>query len=313
MTAERNPERPCPVAGVKRIEIPLTTGPGSVCVFLIAGEDGWVAVDCGPNSDEALDCYRRAGIELKQIRTILLTHAHPDHCGLAARLQAISGAEILLHRDEHVALQKLSDPDEWLAGQDEILEAAAVPAVERRKIRVMSRMLRTEFPEFDVAGYLEDGDVFLTEQGELEVLLTPGHTAGHVCFYLRDRKALFAGDHLVLGPHPHLDWAPSRDLADEYMDSLCRLATFEIDWVLNAHGRPRPDGNAVITGVLTRFWERCEKVESDARRTPYEVAGSLFRRELGPFELRMAIFEVLTILRYPVLAPDTCEVERLAA
>ena len=44
---------------------------------------------------------------------------------------------------------------------------------------------------------LGDGDVVETDDGELVAVHTPGHTAEHLCFYLPQRRALFAGDMLL--------------------------------------------------------------------------------------------------------------------
>ncbi|WP_417424306.1 hydroxyacylglutathione hydrolase [Hoeflea sp.] len=43
---------------------------------------------------------------------------------------------------------------------------------------------------------VDDGDTFKFAGRTVEVISTPGHTAGHVCFYIPDEKLLFAGDTL---------------------------------------------------------------------------------------------------------------------
>ena len=42
-----------------------------------------------------------------------------------------------------------------------------------------------------------EGDRIAYDGGELEVVFTPGHEAGHCCFYEREKKILFSGDHIL--------------------------------------------------------------------------------------------------------------------
>lgn len=57
------------------------------------------------------------------------------------------------------------------------------PAAEAAKIRGLTDTLR-------------DGDTFEFAGRKVEVISTPGHTAGHICFHIPDERLLFAGDTL---------------------------------------------------------------------------------------------------------------------
>lgn len=106
------------------------------------------------------------GVRLKKI---LLTHGHCDHIASAARLAAETGAEVYIHSADY---KKLSD------GRGNLTEYFGLPPVEPAgNIRI-----------------IEDGDVITQNELEFEVMNTPGHTSGSVCYMLGDN--MFCGDTL---------------------------------------------------------------------------------------------------------------------
>src|SRR5437588_7955980 len=77
------------------VPTPFKVGPANVYVFT----DGPVTlIDCGPNTSAAENALRLGlaehGLHLEQIARIIVTHAHPDHYGLAPRIRAISGCDV---------------------------------------------------------------------------------------------------------------------------------------------------------------------------------------------------------------------------
>ncbi len=73
-----------------------------VNAYLIKGEAGCILVDAGiPGSERkiarVLACH---DLSFNDIKLIVVTHAHTDHAGSAARLRALSGAPIVAHKDD---------------------------------------------------------------------------------------------------------------------------------------------------------------------------------------------------------------------
>jgi len=95
---------------------------------------------------------------------------------------------------------------------------------------------------------LEDGDVVETDAGALVAVHTPGHTVGHLCFHWRERKALFAGD-LLLGRGATTWVAEYLGCVTDYMRSLDRVRTLDVDVVYPAHGPALEN----VTRALDRF------------------------------------------------------------
>jgi glyoxylase-like metal-dependent hydrolase (beta-lactamase superfamily II) len=75
---------------------------GMVNAHLIKSGAGCVLVDAGiPGSERKIErVLLRHGLSFTDIKLIIVTHAHTDHAGSAARLRALSRAPILAHRDD---------------------------------------------------------------------------------------------------------------------------------------------------------------------------------------------------------------------
>jgi hydroxyacylglutathione hydrolase len=177
---------------IREIRIPfkLPLGPGrSVDRFVnawIVGESGGCLVDTGPAVGAARlsEALGEMGRSLKDIRRVVNTHEHADHIGgnHAVRSAAAPGVEFLCH-------------------------AAAAAWIEDLEEQYRNRPL---FAFHDLAGKavridrrLEDGEVIdLGEGTTLEVLHTPGHSAGSISLYCPQAGALITGD--LLQPVGHL-------------------------------------------------------------------------------------------------------------
>src|SRR5207249_11377664 len=86
------------------ISLPTPFYIGPVNVYLIK-EDPVTIIDTGPKTKEAVNALRAAlrseGLMVSNIRRIVLTHAHEDHCGLARSLRdEAKDAEVFVHRWE---------------------------------------------------------------------------------------------------------------------------------------------------------------------------------------------------------------------
>ena len=75
---------------------------GMVNAHLIKSESGCVLVDAGiPGSERKIErALSQHGLSFQDIKLIVVTHAHTDHAGSAARLRQLSGAPILAHQDD---------------------------------------------------------------------------------------------------------------------------------------------------------------------------------------------------------------------
>jgi glyoxylase-like metal-dependent hydrolase (beta-lactamase superfamily II) len=270
------------------ISIPTPFYVGDVNVYLIR-EDPVTLIDVGPKTKEAAEALKSSlanlGIRFSDIRRIVLTHAHEDHCGLAKQIRdEAKDAEILVH--------------EWETGH----LFGRLAHEEHRSLLLRSGVPENVFEEMrdlydDISlltDSLEDGDVSpLTDEMELEftsgtlrVLHTPGHTPGSCSFVRESNRTLICGDCVLkrITPNPILSPDPLdpnrrfRSLA-EYLVSLARLRSFSPTLAYGGHGEPVTDFEEIFHRYVRAIDERQKKVVALVGKqgvTAFEVARRLF-------------------------------------
>lgn len=162
---------------------------GMVNAHLIKTAAGGVLVDAGIPGSEAkfARALARHGIGLKDIKLIVVTHAHTDHAGSAARLRELSGAPILAHQD---------DADFY---------ARREPMTYCPTSGVGRLFLKTPVPHEPYQGFepdilMKDGDVVDLQDFGVDgrVRHTGGHTPGSIALELSSQDAL-VGDLIASG------------------------------------------------------------------------------------------------------------------
>lgn len=211
---------------------------GGINAFLLdEGDHGLTMIDAGlTKHGEALEAdIRSIGREPGDLTRILLTHAHPDHLGSAKRLSG-SGAPISLH-DADAAIAKAGIIHQTMNAGPGLLNGIL--------FRVLIGSKPAEFPAFEPDRALSDGEV-LDVAGGLEVIHTPGHTAGHVSLLWRhDRGLLITGDAAanMLG----LNYMLGYDDVESGRVSLARLAHMDFEAAVFGHGKP------ILSGASAKF------------------------------------------------------------
>ena len=88
--------------GILRLQLPVDLpGLGHANCYALEDERGLAVIDPGLPGDASWDALlarlRQVGAPVSRIHTVVVTHSHPDHFGLAGRLQSENGAELLTH------------------------------------------------------------------------------------------------------------------------------------------------------------------------------------------------------------------------
>jgi hydroxyacylglutathione hydrolase len=150
----------------------LSVGPLQCNCSVIGDETTHEAmvIDPGDNIDDVLAIIRKHQLQVKQI---VITHAHIDHVGGAAKLRAATGAPVLLNQNDQALLKMLDMQAAWCG--------MAPPG----KVEIDQSI----------------GAADTVHAGSLaaDVIHTPGHTEGSVCLYFPAEKKLIAGDTLFAG------------------------------------------------------------------------------------------------------------------
>lgn len=179
------------------------------------------------------------GVDVKELVYLIPTHEHPDHFGGNAAF-----------KKRHPALQIVSHP---VAAQNyHNVNFSPAPEIALKLPEALLQILRQYQNQFQEAAeisaqvFLEHGDVLDLGSRKLKAVHSPGHAAGHLCFFDERNKILFAGDNIIGSGTPYVGASAAfsgnseRRLADgdmsAYLDSLRRLDTLSIETILPAHG-----------------------------------------------------------------------------
>ncbi len=204
----------------------FTSGPADTNSYLFACSktNQGVIVDVPPNSAETL-LDRICDLKIT-IGMILLTHSHWDHFADASELKEKLNIPLYVHKED---AGNLENP-----GSDRLPLFFPIKAIKPN-------------------GFLEDRQTFSVGEFNIQVIHTPGHTPGGVCFYLQEQKILFSGDTLFQGTIGNLSFPTARP--ERMWDSLKRLAALPKETqVYPGHGDPTTIGNeSWITNAKDRF------------------------------------------------------------
>ncbi len=206
---------------------------GGINAFLIdEGDEGLTLIDAGfAKHAEALEeDIRSIGREPSDLTSILLTHAHPDHLGSAKHLSG-GTTPISLHP---------ADGDIAQAGIIHQTMKAGPGLLTGILFRLFIPKKPAEFPAFDPDVALNDGDL-IDVAGGIEVIYTPGHTAGHVSLlWKRDRGLLITGD--AAANMMGLNYMLGYDDVPTAKTSLAKLASRVFEAAVFGHGKPLLSG-----------------------------------------------------------------------
>ena len=126
-----------------------------------------IVVDPGDDIANITEVLHRHGLTVK---AIVITHAHIDHIGGAAKLKALTGAPVYMNQNDAELYAHLDTQASWLGMQ--------TPA--QTKIDSEAR----------------DGDQLQLGDAEFRILHTPGHTQGSISIWIPGENKLVAGDTL---------------------------------------------------------------------------------------------------------------------
>ena len=235
------------------LSIPNPFSEGRNRIYVIPS-DPLTLIDTGTATDRAFDAIvsqlDEHGFSIRDVGRVILTHKHIDHIGNAWRIQQESDAEILIHESEMKSIADV-DPDS-VRFKDLVADRLTVWNVPEELI---PQPKDSASQSWDIQSAtptgLVDGQRIDTSCGELEVLHTPGHTAGSIC--LKFGRQLFSGDHVLPTISPNIGGGDMRQrgLLKRFLVSLDRTIDLapHVDLVLPGHG-----------DVFNHLADRCQEL-----------------------------------------------------
>ena len=206
----------------------IANNPGPFTLYgtgtYILGRGNVAVIDPGPPDPAHIEAIT-AATDGERITHVLVTHTHMDHSPGCRLLRETTDAPTYGYGPHG-------------AGKIE----QGVPVEEGGDMDFA--------PDVKVA----DGDVIEGDGWSVECVYTPGHTSNHICYQLRQERALFTGDH-VMGWSTSIVSPPDGDMKS-YMASLRRMLDRNDSVYWPTHGpairRPKPHVQAFIAHRLER-------------------------------------------------------------
>jgi glyoxylase-like metal-dependent hydrolase (beta-lactamase superfamily II) len=294
-------------AGVLRIQLPMNMpGLGHVNCYAIEDGNGVALIDPGVPSSRSWQVLNKrlaeAGLPIRRVHTVVVTHSHPDHYGAAQRLRRLHGSEIVTHEN----FKTYWDPHE----EDDFVREVAVPAdyqsqagaiekallkatkrerhspfdrpvpwggpppdnqwKERLKWRILPLLLSKVWQPPKPSRRVMDGNVILLGGREWQAVFTPGHTNDHLCLLDPTEGIFVSGDHLLPTITPHISGLTTqKQPLTDFFASLERMHTFdEVKTVLPAHGQEFHDLAGRSDEIVAHHHERLATLAKAAVEAP---------------------------------------------
>ncbi len=209
-------------AGIRYVDVGFRRNPLVIATAVLDGPDGVTLIDPGPASSipTLREGLKAGGVDLKEVRTLLLTHIHLDHAGATGSLvRENPSIKVIVHER---GAPHMVDPSKLLAsaarlygpGMDD-LWGPFLPV-----------------PASNVTAVSGSGGERIEAGGwTLEVAYTPGHASHHVCYFDPRSGIAFVGDVAGIRIPPSAFVFPPTPPPDIDLD----LWTASIDRVLAWH------------------------------------------------------------------------------
>ncbi len=240
----------------------------------VLGTDNLIIIDPGPASAEHFNSIMEY-IGKRKLTDIILTHSHVDHSPLSRRLKNETGASIIGFGSADEArtnfMKRLSSSLD-LGGEEGI----------DKELALDEKVYDKQF--LDRNNY------------RFEVIHTPGHLSNHICLSVKEKKALFSGDH-VMGWATTLISPPDGDLGS-FIKSLEKLLTRDEKIYYPGHGKPLKEPKQMVLAQIAHRRDREKQIlNSIAKisRTPEEIVDNVYI-DLNPMLKRAAVRNVLAHL-----------------
>ena len=206
---------------------------GKANVFLLEGKEGLALVDAGVYGvkDKLKKVLLKSGFALKDIKHILVTHAHVDHVGGLKELQIATRAQVWAH--------SLDTPF--------ILRGEHPPYPDRSQLGLFDKAMGgfigafvgSRQPPAPVHNELEEGDILSAVRKNLLAVHLPGHSPGQIGFWLPEERVLLGGDVMMhLLPWLHLPLGAYTPDMDQAKRSVQKVAMLKPQTLGLGHGAP---------------------------------------------------------------------------
>jgi glyoxylase-like metal-dependent hydrolase (beta-lactamase superfamily II) len=297
--------------GVLWFRMPVFASLPWINVWAIEEQGGWTIVDTGLKSAKTIDAWQAAfagALGNAPVLRVVVTHMHPDHCGMAGWLVERFKTQLWMSRLEYLSCRLMAADTGRKVPEDgiEFYRAAGWDdsAIGRYKAKFGSfgEMI---YPLPASYRRLSDGDTLRLGGREWIVVVGCGHSPEHACLYCPELKLLISGDQVLPRISSNVSVHPTEPEADPLSDWLNSLAMIsqripDDALILPAHNSPFKGLHARVDELIESHrlgLARLENLLSEPKRA-VEVFGALFARPITAELLGMATGEAIAHLNY---------------
>ncbi|MEG0071833.1 MAG: MBL fold metallo-hydrolase [Raoultibacter sp.] len=254
---------------IYRVAVPLPNNPlKSLNSYFICGDEDTFIIDVGfnhPRCEAALDAALAALKRSWDSVTIVLTHSHPDHTGNLDRIYR-SGMRVYANIHSFIEVENYNEIQSTVFAPmlEEVIEKMHpdldIIADERGRKHYVSMEL-LPLKNHPRVTFLAEGDTLQAGKYSFEVIETPGHDNWHICLYERAEKLLIVGDHILSRITPSIiTWMPADNALADFLSSLEKLRSYDVDVALPGHGDPFSGITERIDYLQRHHVERLEEI-----------------------------------------------------
>jgi glyoxylase-like metal-dependent hydrolase (beta-lactamase superfamily II) len=272
-----------------------------VHAYLLANDKELALFDTGlnmPGSYEKLEKdLASIGFSINDIRHIFLTHVHTDHCSMAGLLQKKTNAKIYLSAASFAEYQHFRQADSAVSQAKQFYSRQGMSSHEIDAVIEEYEDIRGIITEFSADDYLQNKEVREFGDWKFEVIFTPGHATGHVCFFFRKEGILLAGDHIL----PYIAPSLSPNIFDDnfhplqtYLDSLQVIEQLPLTTIYPGHGNSFNGVSERLSEIRAHHAQRKQLIfgfVNEIPKTTYTLANEIFGNNMPDFEKFMALNE----------------------
>ncbi len=294
--------------GLRWVRMPLPFPPDHINLWLLDdGEAGTAIVDTGLSRDDT-KAHWLAALGDETVSRVICTHFHPDHMGLAAWLCERFGVELWTTLGEYYtarAIHAQGSPAD-VANKVAFYTSNGVGADAIGPFANPENIYRRGVPDLPAHYRRIHSDTALRVGTEdWQPLIGRGHCPEHACLWSASRGVLIGGDILLPRITPNIGVWPAEPMANPLADYLACLDAFAHlppdALILPAHGFPYRGVHGRIADIRAHHEERLDKLRAEIAARPEGLAGAdcfkiLFRREIGPHNMGLAMGEALAHL-----------------
>ncbi len=292
------------------LRLPLPFALDHVNLWLLQDNDAQLLIDCGLNSQRMRDLWPQLLAEFAStspIRSVLVTHYHPDHMGAAGWLVPQLKARFYASRAEWLQARMfaLDSNFHMESAARYFFESCGLPdnLVAELLARGNSYALGVAIPPANYVR-LKMGDRLNIHQRAWQIMAFGGHSPEHLCLYQPQLNTLIAGDQVLPRISPNVSvWVfePEANPLADYLFSLEHLRQLpEQALVLPSHGKPFYGLHQRLDVLKQHHQERLVQCLAFCRepKNAAEVMQHLFPRALDKHQTLFAIGEALAHLNY---------------